>query len=358
MIQDFLSYSHKEINSNSFIFPITGLVLKKDSSFKVGNVNFVDKEYLQKNIVHIGLFEVMDWLGKYKNVTTFAIVDLDKFGDYDGLCETNKGGNNSLALQLLKQAIGAIYLSVYNLYTPRYDVERRIIISDKGVHEVDEGLNDYMFFDGDKYINFPNETSQLLITYTNNFDLNNINDLINIMKKDLKKRSDLENKICKSLEIIYSIYTEPYTVERVIKLVILLNYIFRESNEHKFDSTHIGRKLRILFNIISTDLILETIPSYMYTKQEPTAKISNVIIDIYSRVRNDVMHGKMDLYTEYAVINLDDYIPLKVAAMELLNIIVKTKGLRECKDTKAMNEYIELKEKERIDKINAEKSGA
>lgn len=343
---NFLPYTHKEINVEVFIFPITGLLIGDNNSISVGNIDFVDKVYLKDNIKDITLSYIISQSGRYNDIETFAIVDLNKFGDHENLC---KGGNNSLALQLLKQVIGAIYLSIYNKYKPQYDIEKRIVISDKGVHEVDEGLNDYIFFNNYEYVNIIKNNAVDLIADINNFYIENISELNTIMKKKLKQRSELESKICKSLEIIYSVYSEPYTVERVIKFSIILNYIFKEYDEQKIDSPDIGRKIRILFNIISKNHILETIPEYMYTKGKKTKKISDVVIDIYTRIRNDIMHGKIDLYEEYAIINLEDYIPLKVIVMELINIIVNTKDIILCKDTKDMNKYIENREKEIAD---------
>ena len=351
MIVNELPYAHIPIMSTSFIFPITGLKLEKNNKISVGIVEFADKEYLKRNVVQKGLFDAMEWLGRYNNIETFAIVDLNKIGEYEGLCPIDKGGNNSLALQILKQSIGAIYLSIYNKYKPRYDVDRRIVISDKGIHEVEEGLVDYFVLDNGRYINNPNDTSRLLISDVNNFDINNIKELNCIMMKQLEKRSELESKICKSLELIYSLYSEPYTSERVIKLAIILNYIFRESDEVDINSKQIERKIKLLFNTVTKQEILETIPKYMFEKDCRTEKIASVVGDIYSSIRNNIMHGKIDLYTEYSVINLKDYIPLKVITIEVINTILNTENLRNCKDIKSMNEYIEKKEQERIDKI-------
>lgn len=350
-----LPYAHIPLMNTSFIFPITGLKLEKNNKISVGMVEFADREYLKNNVVQNALFEAMSLANRYNNIETFAIVDLNKMGRYEGLCPREKGGNNSLALQILKQSIGAIYLSIYNKYKPKYDMDRRIVISDKGVHEVDEGLVDYFVLHNGKYMNYPNDTARLLIATVNDFDISNINELNNIMMKPLEERCELENKICKSLEIIYSLYSESYTVERVIKLAIILNYIFRESDKEDINIKKIERKIKILFNTVTNQNILETIPKYMLSKNCETKKIANVLDNIYSRIRNNIMHGKIDLYTEYAVISLDDYIPLKVITIEVINTILNIDDLRNCKDTKSMNSYIEKKEKEKIEKIKLEK---
>lgn len=50
VIENNLTYIHKVINSELFIFPITGLVIGKNNSILVGNIEFVDKNYLNRNI--------------------------------------------------------------------------------------------------------------------------------------------------------------------------------------------------------------------------------------------------------------------------------------------------------------------
>lgn len=72
------------------------------------------------------------------------------------------------------------------------------------------------------------------------------------------------------------------------------------------------------------------------------------MVNIYSRARNNFVHGKIDIFTELAVINLKDYIPLKLICFELLKSITTNKELINCKNTKEFDDYIESKEAERI----------
>lgn len=346
-----IPYAHKPIQENSFIFPITGLQLVMNTSIFVGNIQFVDKEYLSKNIIDTELAFNLLFTMNFDKVKTFAVVDLSKYGNYKGLC---KDGNNSLALQILKQTIGAIYLSIFiKKDSPMF--ERRIVISNKGMHEVDEGLNSYLAIYKGKYMVCPNDVDKGLIGSCSDFDLNNIENVINILNKSYKEKTQYEQKICKTLEVVYSIYNESYSRERVIKWAILLNYLFREDNSQSFDSTDVGRKLRIIFNVIENKEILEKLPKLISPKPKKTKKISDIVIDIYSRVRNDLMHGKIDFYTEYAVCNTEDIIILKIIVMELLIIMSSDKYHKECNTIKEFNSYIENKEKENIEKYKKEK---
>ncbi|MVX66349.1 hypothetical protein GKZ28_21980 [Clostridium chromiireducens] len=347
----FLPYAHIPIDEKSFIFPITGLLLTTNKKLSIGNIDFVDRVYLKSRLIDKELAKDINFINLFSRVDTFAVVDLSKFGDYKNLC---KDGDNSLALQLLKQTIGAMYISIYNK-KPTPDNERRIIISDKGIHEVDEGLNSYMAIWNGKYHMCPNKVSELLIAKEGDIDVKNVQPIINILNKNIKDRSEFENKICKALELVYSILIEAYTSERVLKLTTLLNFIFNQSENHNFDSNFVGRKLKIIFNVIDKKEFLEEIPEYICPECLKTKDISPIMVDIYSRVRNNFVHGKIDIFTELAVINLKDYIPLKLICFELLKSITTSKELINCKDTKEFDDYIESKEAERIKMYKSKK---
>ena len=341
-----IPYAHKQIQEQCFIFPITGLVLSNNESIKIGEIVFVNKKYLENNILDKFLVLDPNYDKLFNNVKTFAIVDLSKYGDYKDLC---KDGNNSLALQILKQTIGAIYISIY-IKKKKVDCERRIVISNKGLHEVDEGLNSYMAFYKGEYYLCPNEVDKMLFCTSSDFELYNIKKFIRILNKNYEEKSQYEQKICKALEIIYSIYNESYSRERVIKWAILLNYLFREDDDQNLESTDIGRKLRIIFNVIEEKKILENIPKYICPSSKKTKKISDIMIKIYSSVRNNLMQGKIDFYTEYSVCNLEDMIILKVTVIELLIIMCDDKYIDNCKTIKDFNLFVEKKEAENIEK--------
>ncbi|ELC8424660.1 hypothetical protein QYB63_001224 [Clostridium perfringens] len=332
-----LPYSHKPIQEEKFIFPITGLSVGINKKISVGNIEFVDNQYLFNNIIDNELKLNKVFTKSFEGVKTFAIVDLRKYGNCLGLC---KEGNNSLALQVLKQTIGAIYISIY-LYRNNTDFERRIVISNKNIHEVDEGLNPYLACYKNKYMVIPNNVSEMLNASIFDFDLNNISNIIELLNKNMKQKNEYEKRICKSLELIYSIYNESYSRERILKWSILLNYIFRESVNQNLDSNDIGRKLKLIFNIVEEKKILEKMDKYISPKEKNTKKISKIMKDIYSRVRNNLMHGKLDFYTEYAVCNLEDIITLKIIVLEVIVFMTNDNNINKFKDIKEFNEFIE-----------------
>lgn len=340
-----LPYAHRLIQENSFIFPITGLELSLNSKVSVGKIDFVDQKYLYNNIIKNELASNILFNKSFEAVRIFAIVNLDRYGEVKGICSY---GNNSLALQILKQTIGAIYLSIFNTID-NVDFERRIVISNKGVQEVDEGLNSYLAMCNNEYVIVPNYVDKMLIANCNDFNLKSIENIITILNKPYTEKNEYEKKICKSLELIYSIYNESYSRERIIKWSILLNYLFRETNEQNISSHNIGRKLKIIFNEIEDKCILENLPKYISPEVKETKKISDIIINIYSRVRNDIMHGKIDFYEEYAVCNLEDLIILKITVMKLLTIMANDKYLTKFKDVKEFNQFIEEKHKEYVE---------
>lgn len=342
-----LDYVHRPIDEEIFIFPITGLRLK-NNELSIGCVKFVRKNYVRNNLKNKNTgkkaYSSTEFNKKFKNINTFAIVELNKLGEYENKCED---GSNSLALQVLEQTIGAIYLSIYNK-KERADDEKRIIISDKGFHEVDEGLNSYMAIGMNGYDILSTRASEGLIANENDFDIDNISGIIDILNKKIQDRTKFENKLCKSLEIIYGTFIESHAIDRVIKFVIILNYLFREDDNQKFKSNFIGRKLKIIFNTIDNKKIIELLPDYLHDNTNSTKKVSALITDIFSRIRNNVMHGKLELFKEYAILNTKDLIPLKVITMELIDSILSNEYLLSSKSTKEFNERIEKKEEERI----------
>ena len=202
---------------------------------------------------------------------------------------------------------------------------------------------------------YANNVSELLIAKEEDLDIKNIEEFIKILNKNIEEKTEFETKICKSLELVYSIFIESYTSERVFKLTTLLNFIFNESEKHDFKSQFIGRKLKIIFTVIDKKCFLENIPAYICSRGLLTKDISEITRNVYSNVRNKLMHGKIDVFTEFAVINLEDYIPLKIISLELLKAIVSDKKIVDCKNTKEFNEYVESRENERIESLKYKK---
>ena len=329
-------YAHKEINEDKFIFPITGLLIDPDDMIKIGVVSFVNKEYLYRDILNKELVEYLDIMGIYMSTPTFAIVDFSDFGDVENICAD---GKNSLALQILKSTIGAIYISINDIKdTP--DKERRIVISDLGAHEVDEGLNTYLIWINGEYYVQPNNVKEHLVAKAIDFNLENITGFTDILEKPFIKRTEYENKVSKALEILYSTFHEPYTRERILKLSIILNFIFRDNGNKKLEITHIGGKLKTIFNTIQKKYILENIPRYI-CDGKATKDIGKIVVHIYKKIRNEVMHGRVDLNTEYAVCNTEDYICLKIISIETLKFMVSNPKAKKCKDTEQFNSWID-----------------
>lgn len=337
-------YGHIVINDSKFIFPITSFILNENTKLEIGNVDFVDFVYLKENLIKDNSKYIEEFQNLFKNVTTYAIVDLDKFGDYKDLC---KEGNNSLALQILKQTIGALYISIYFNYKSlnRYDFERRIVISDSGVNIVDEGLSSYVSISNGIYKFNAYSIGESLFTTEEDLDLNSIKPILEIMKKGISSRSQYESKICKSLEIIYSIINENSSRERVFKWPIIWNYLFREDNGD-ININFITKKLKSIFNIISPQEILEQIPSHLVNNLNDTSKISKIVEDIYVKIRNKIMHGHVLLYEEYTICMIENIIIYKVITFELINTLCQNEFLESCTSTNELNKFIATKEKE------------
>lgn len=339
-------YGHIVINASKFIFPITSFALKENTKLVIGNVDFVDFVYLKNNLIKDKSNYIKQFEELFKNINTYAIIDLSKFGDYKDLCEA---GNNSLALQILKQTIGALYISIYFNYKKlgEYDCERRIVISDSGVNIVDEGLSSYVSINNDRYTFNAYSISKSLFTSEADLDLDSIKPILEIMKKEINIRNQYENKICKSLEIIYSIINENSSRERVFKWPIIWNYLFREDNGD-ININFITKKLKAIFNIISPQKILEQIPNKLVNNLNDTSKISKIVEDIYIKIRNKIMHGHIRLYEEYTVCTIENIIIYKVITLELIHTLCQNEFLESCTSTNELNKFISTKEREYV----------
>ena len=233
----------------------------------------------------------------------------------------NECDNYSIALQLTKQSIGAIYLSIYNS-KKRIDDSRRIVISNIGVHEIDEGL--VVCKSETQLINYKNVSSSLFFIDS---------DLSELFLKDidtiqLKMNSfydvDCEygNKLLKSLDILYCINNEIYSNERILKICAAMNLLFRQDDEKKFDSTWIAPILHQLFNYYSID-IKEKIPDEFRDSNIKDKNYTALFIDEYNKIRNNYMHGKIELYQEFTMITATEYLLFISSLMELINIMIK-----------------------------------
>ena len=67
-------------------------------------------------------------------------------------------------------------------------------------------------------------------------------------------------------------------------------------------------------------------PKYIFKEPKKTRKISGIVISVYKSVRNDLMHGKIDFYTEYD--NVEELLILKVTVHELLKFMTKDEYIK------------------------------
>lgn len=120
-------YKHKPSNSRSYIFPILGLEIHDNKSINVGHVMFGSKDFLINEVIGNKEQLILRYINtEMCNTKTFAIINLEQYGDVEGIC---RDGNNSLALQIVKQAIRALYISIYKNKKCMPGYEKRIIIS-------------------------------------------------------------------------------------------------------------------------------------------------------------------------------------------------------------------------------------
>lgn len=62
-----------------------------------------------------------------------------------------------------------------------------------------------------KYMIYSNEVDKELVGSCIDFNIKNIKDIIDILNKNHEQKTEYEQKICKTLEVIYSIYNESYS---------------------------------------------------------------------------------------------------------------------------------------------------
>jgi len=330
--RDIKLYAHNPSNYKLYIFPIHGLTIKDNTIINIGNVEFLSKEHLTNSLNNIGF--VSNIINEMRDTQTFAVVDLEKYGDIEGICSD---GNNSLALQIVKQAIGGIYIAIYKNNNSKLDYEKRIIISTNNRHEVDDGLVSYFECNAnDKQIQIRRNVSpDYLCIAIDQVYLASIKDIQDLFTIKIKDRSKYQLKLLKSLELLYATYNKIYTNERIFKFAMIVNHIFHNSlvSAKQYNSKYIGGKIRILFDII-------------LKKKSELRKVAFIFNDIYERLRNNPLHGELMPYEEVCLINYTDYIPLKKIVMETLIILIEDNNMNKLKNTEEVISYLESKQNE------------
>lgn len=180
-------YEHRGSNAYVYYFPLTGISISR--SLKIGNCELIPLSLYKDPI---SLPQAM-----IENIVVIAKTTIDVSENWK-----KESDNYSIALQLTKQCIGAIYLSIYNSQK-RADNNRRIVISNIGSHEVDEGL-----VISRTNLSVRNTTDVSSTLFLSDKDLNKefltyLTNINNQMLKFYKADNEYGNKILKTLEFIY-----------------------------------------------------------------------------------------------------------------------------------------------------------
>lgn len=321
-------YTHKPSSDTKFIFPLTGI--KVTHPLQIGKCYIVPIEKLDSSIK---LPKIMT-----SNIFCVSITTVDVSNNWK-----KESDNYSIALQLTKQSIGALYLSIYNS-KERCDDNRRIVISNIGSHELDEGL--VVCKSENQLKNHIDISSILFFTDRdlNKLCLENIEVIQSKMNDYYSCDCEYGNKILKSLEITYCINNEIYANERILKICAVINLLFRKDNETEKDSHYFASQLQQLFNYFSVK-IKEKIPKEFINEKLQGTKYYDIFMGVYRNIRNNFIHGKINLYKEFTMINTTDYLLFNVSLMELLNILIKRSEFNELKTTEELIDKIMINNK-------------
>ncbi|HOR43862.1 MAG TPA: hypothetical protein PK624_03590 [Spirochaetota bacterium] len=284
---------HKRDNARTFIYPIYGIVLEED--IKIGKVTFVSKNSLNGELPISPIF---------KNDVFAKVVITDSVA--------HKLGNNSLSLKYLKETIGFIFVLNYLEQTKWVLNESKIVISNEKIWTLDEGLIVHYSKDADGY----KLKNTYLISHDFSFYLNKrklikYDKWLKLLSKDETTRTQLEMKICKSLECIFHIVNDTNASNRMTNYFILLNHIFRVDSETDLDINGINQFINYLFSVKSKQDFFKA-----------GKKNSTGLQEIYTRCRNNIQHGIIPSEEEFALVNEDDMISLKKVIFETLILFV------------------------------------
>ncbi len=137
------NYEFDKNDSSQFIFPITGLNI--DDELNIGYVTI----YNLKNINYETVKNLMPFVKNRNVLSKLNIIAYVDVSDVSHFWKEKCNNNLSIALMLIKQAIGLIYLTYYEY--KGYRDSKRIIISENNVHEFEEGMGIYLTSNG--YVN-------------------------------------------------------------------------------------------------------------------------------------------------------------------------------------------------------------
>ena len=298
-------YAHNPSKDRVFYFPLTGIDISQP--LKIGKCEVIPVSMLNETN------HFPQIMTSHISCVAKTIVDVSE--KWKSACY-----NYSIALQLTKQSIGALYLAIYNSKN-RSDDCRRIVISNIGKHELDEGL---IIYKTERSLNNHVNISKTLFFDDNDWNTlfsDNIKLIDSKMEKFYSQDCEYGNKILKALEILYCINNEIYSNERILKICAAINMLFKDNSGKEIDSNWIAKQLNQLFNYFNVD-IKGKVPDELVDDSFIKTKYTSLFVEEYKKIRNNFMHGIIDLYQEFTVIKTVDYLFYIISLYELINIMI------------------------------------
>lgn len=298
-------YAHRPSQDREFYFPLTGINISQP--LQVGKCEIIPVSMINKTN---HLPQILT-----SQITCIAKTIVDVSAAWKSVSD-----NYSIALQLTKQSIGALYLAIYNSKN-RSDDCRRIVISNIGKHELDEGL---IIYKTERSLNNHVNISKTLFFDDNDWNTlfsDNIKLIDSKMEKFYSQDCEYGNKILKALEILYCINNEIYSNERILKICAAINMLFKDNSGKEIDSNWIAKQLNQLFNYFNVD-IKGKVPDELVDDSFIKTKYTSLFVEEYKKIRNNFMHGIIDLYQEFTVIKTVDYLFYIISLYELINIMI------------------------------------
>lgn len=334
-----LLYAHNVNHEKIFIFPITGLII--EDTLSVGKVTFYNKESFDTNLVKfdIGPFLKSKFLSK---VTTLAVVNTnglnEKWYEEIRILETSNVDSDmlSIAIKLLRQSIGILYLVIY-LTSKRVDDEKRIVISPLGEHEIEEGI---IFYCTEANAYNKTSTSERLKIKGSEITTEKLDSLLKIIDGYYTSDFELDIKKLNSLELLYCIQNEIYARERILKMCALISHIFLIDRKDNLNRTNLFNFVIQLFNYYGIDIYSKLPTDLINVERLQLKKKHKYLEDIYENLRNSFMHGYFDLYGDFTPTVIEDLLTLKITTYELLNLLITNDDISKISTSSGLIEYI------------------
>ena len=151
-------YALKSDDSTNYVFPITGLLI--NDKLTIGDVTFYNFNKLDyEKDKNLQVFA--EHMNSLSTVNTIVYVDVSNVSsEWKDKCNNNL----SIALMLIKQTIGLLYLTYYEY--KGYEDQKRIIISENNIHECEEGMGIFL---ANRSIECSNVSNNLWLRLNNEF---------------------------------------------------------------------------------------------------------------------------------------------------------------------------------------------